>query len=285
MRSRGWILTIWEDKIDLPSLKNMIESDDKIEYFLAGHEISPTTGTKHLQGFVYFHNGITRGGLERRLGFNKGDCHSEPQKGLHSQAIEYCSKDSDIAIEYGNIPEQNSQKQSAWDYIIEMIEHGQSNLEIMRKYPSEFARCRGAIDAMRMEMVLAQLNEWRDVDVHYIWGKTGSGKTRGILEGHADRSDVYRITDYKHPFDSYRGQSVVMFEEFRSSLKCEQMLIYLDGYVCELPSRYNNKAASWETVYLVSNIPLEEQYVNVQMNHPETFAAFKRRLTTITELN
>lgn len=284
MRSRGWVLTLWEDRINVEDLRSHISADPKIEYFLAGREISPSTGSVHLQGFVYFQNAITRGGLERRLGLKKGDCHSEAKRGLIQHCIDYCSKDNDIIIEYGDVPTENNQKQSAWDYILEMVENGASNLEIMRAYPSEFARCRSAVDAMRMEMVLSQLNEWRDVDVHYIWGKTGSGKTRSILEGH-DRSDVFRITDYKHPFDSYRGQSVVMFEEFRSSLKCEQMLIYLDGYICELPSRYNNKAASWETVYIVTNIPLEEQYVNVQMNHPETFAAFKRRLTSVVEVN
>jgi hypothetical protein len=285
MRSRGWILTIWEDKVNLPSIQSCIESDDKVQYFIGGHELTPTTNKKHIQGFIYFQNAVTRGGLERRLGLNGGDCHSEAQRGLHSHAAEYSAKDNDVWFEHGTIPDENNQKQSSWDYILEMIENGMSNLEIMRKYPAEFARCRGAIDAFRMEMVLAQLNEWRDVKVHYIWGKTGSGKTRGILEGHTDRSDVFRITDYKHPWDSYRGQSVVMFEEFRSSLPCEKMLIYLDGYICELPSRYNNKASAYETIYIVTNIPFEEQYANIQMNHPETFAAFRRRIDTITELN
>lgn len=285
MRSRGWILTIWEDKVILPSLKIAIESDDKIQWFIGGHELTPSTQRKHIQAYVYFENPITRGGLEKRFGLNKGDMHSETQRGLSSQASEYAEKDGDIWLTLGVIPNDNNRKQSAWDYILEMIEHGESNLQIMRRYPQEFARCRGAIDAFRMEMVLAQLNEWRDVQVHYIWGKTGSGKTRGVLESVEDKSDIFRITDYKHPFDSYRGQSVVMFEEFRSSLPCEKMLIYLDGYICELPSRYNNKASAYETVYIITNIPFEEQYHNIQMNHPETFNAFKRRIDTFTELN
>jgi len=285
MRSRGWLLTIWEEKVILPSLQSCIEKDDKVDYFIGGHELTPTTNKKHIQGFIYFQNAVTRGGLERRLGLDKGSCHSEAQRGLASQAAEYSKKDNDIWFECGVIPDENNKKQSAWDYILEMIENGNTNLDIMRHYPQEFARCRGAIDAMRMEMTLSQLNEWRDVKVHYIWGRTGSGKTRGVLDSVDDRTDVYRITDYKHPWDSYRGQSTIMFEEFRSSVSCEKMLIYLDGYVCELPSRYNNKASAYDTVYIVTNIPFEEQYHNLQMNHPETFAAFKRRFSTISELN
>ncbi len=32
-----------------------------------------------------------------------------------------------------------------------------------------------------------------------------------------------------------KGQDVIVFEEFRSSLKIQDMLNYLDGYPCELP--------------------------------------------------
>jgi len=286
MRSRGWLLTVWdcsEERIE--ATKNLLAKDPKVRFCLMGQEVSPTTGKDHLQGWIYFENAVTRGGLNRRLGFESGVCHSEAQRGTVEQCIAYCSKEGSIVIEYGEVPTIDNLKESAWDYILEMIDMGHSNLEIMRRYPAEFARCRGAIDSMKMESTLAQLNEWREVKVNYIWGKTGSGKTRGVLDSVEDRTDVYRITDYKHPFDSYRGQSIIMFEEFRSSISLEKMLIYLDGYVCELPSRYNNKASAYDTVYIVTNIPLQDQYCNVQNNHPESYAALLRRIDSVEERN
>lgn len=62
--------------------------------------------------------------------------------------------------------------------------------------------------------------------------------------------NVFRITDYTHPFDNYKNQEVVIFEEFRSSLKIQDMLNYLDDYPCELVARYNNKIACYLTAYI-----------------------------------
>jgi len=85
-------------------------------------------------------------------------------------------------------------------------------------------------------------NTWRDLEVTYVWGDTGTGKTRGIMEKYG-YDKVYRVTDYSHPFDGYMGQDVILFEEFRSSLHLGDMLKYLDGYPVVLPCRYANKQA------------------------------------------
>lgn len=61
----------------------------------------------------------------------------------------------------------------------------------------------------------------------YISGATGTGKTRGVLEKNG-YSNVYRVTDYLHPFDSYNGQPVIAFDEFRSSLRIKEMLLFCD---------------------------------------------------------
>lgn len=96
--------------------------------------------------------------------------------------------------------------------------------------------------------------------------------------------NVYRVTNYQHPFDSYAGQDVILFDEFRSSLPISDMLKYLDGYPVMLPCRYADKAACFREVYLVSNIPMEAQYPNVQVDEPETWQAFRRRFQEILEL-
>lgn len=57
-----------------------------------------------------------------------------------------------------------------------------------------------------------------DLEVIYISGATGTGKTRYVLETHG-YSNVYRVTDYDHPFDGYACQPVICFDEYRSSLR------------------------------------------------------------------
>ena len=96
--------------------------------------------------------------------------------------------------------------------------------------------------------------------------------------------NVFRVTNYAHPFDNYKGESVIVFEEFRSSLPIADMLNYLDGYPLTLPCRYADKVACYTTVYIASNIPIEEQYVSTQHNESETYNAFLRRIHNIEEM-
>ena len=116
-----------------------------------------------------------------------------------------------------------------------------------------------------------------DLEVTYISGATGTGKTRGVLESNG-YSNVYRVTDYLHPFDGYACQSVICFDEFRASLKLKEMLMYCDIYPIELPSRYANKFACYNKVYIVSNWALEKQYPEIQREDKESWQAFLRRI-------
>ena len=61
------------------------------------------------------------------------------------------------------------------------------------------------------------------------------------------------------------------------------MLNYLDGYPLMLPCRYANRQACYTKVYLISNVPLENQYRGVQMDEPLTWKAFLRRIHHVVE--
>ena len=75
-----------------------------------------------------------------------------------------------------------------------------------------------------------------------------------------------------------------MLDEFRSSLPITLILNILDGYPLDLPSRYTNKVACYSTVIIISNIPINMQYPNVQTEEPETWNAFLRRISSIIRL-
>ena len=52
----------------------------------------------------------------------------------------------------------------------------------------------------------------------------------------------------------------------------------MDIYPIQLPSRYSNKVACYETVYIVSNWKLEMQYLEIQHHDRESWNAFLRRI-------
>ena len=56
------------------------------------------------------------------------------------------------------------------------------------------------------------------------------------------------------------------------------MLNYLDGYPLELPCRYANKYACYTKVFLISNIPLTDQYSD---DRSENTSAFIRRINKV----
>lgn len=116
-----------------------------------------------------------------------------------------------------------------------------------------------------------------NLKVVYVCGATGTGKTRGVLEKHG-YSNVYRITDYKHPFDGYNCQPVIAFDEFRDSLRLTQMLNYCDIYPIQLECRYSNKFACYDHVYIISNWELSRQYIHEQSCDNESWKAFLRRI-------
>ena len=140
------------------------------------------------------------------------------------------------------------------------------------------------LDATR-QMLLEEehCDKRRALEVFYIWGKTGVGKTRFVMDKYG-YTKVFRVTNYAHPFDGYKGQSVILFDEFRSSLPIADMLNYLDGYPLMLPCRYADKVACFSTIYFASNIPLEKQYQDVPVVEPETYRAFLRRIHHVFEL-
>ena len=123
-----------------------------------------------------------------------------------------------------------------------------------------------------------------NLKVHYITGATGTGKSRDILDEHGDEN-VYRVTDYQHPFDSYQCQDVIVFEEFRSSIRLQDMLNYLDIYPVTLPARYSPKVACFSEIYVVSNWTFEMQYSELQKDPEQksSYEAWIRRFNGVVK--
>lgn len=180
--------------------------------------------------------------------------------------------------EYGTQPPDSKGKRSDMSDLYQMVLDNMTNAEILATNQDYILQI-DKLDQIRTTILTERFKETvrLDLEVIYISGATGTGKTRGVLEGNG-YSNVYRVTDYLHPFDGYRCQPVICFDEFRSSLKLKEMLLYCDIYPIELPSRYANKFACYNKVYIVSNWSLEKQYPEIQREDEESWNAFLRRI-------
>jgi len=242
-------------------------------------------GTFHTHVYIALRNPAEFSTMQQRF----YGAHIEAARGSHGENRDYIRKEGkwredakhdtnlpDTFEESGELPPENGKREQQSEQVLAMLSEGASNTEIVRAFPSWIKHTR-SLDAMRQELLAEKYRTtFRQLTVWYLCGKTGVGKTRYIMEKHG-YENVYRVTNYAHPFDGYRGEPVLLFDEFRSDLPTKDMLKYLDGYPLMLPCRYGDRAACYETVYVVSNILFEQQYPNVQQDEPETWNAFKRR--------
>lgn len=288
VRSRKFQLTInnpQEHGFTHEVIRTTLDTLPGIRYWCMCDEVGQQ-GTPHTHLYIFSPNAISFETLHRRF----YGAHIETARGSHQENRDYIRKEGKWALdekrdtnlpdtfeENGPIPEERSKAATVSEEILDMIQSGATNAQIIREHPGAMNRI-PHIEAARQALREEQYREqFRFLDVTYIWGKTGVGKTRGIMERHGYKN-VYRISNYEHPFDGYQGQPVILFDEFRSSLPLGDMLNYLDGYPIMLPCRYADRVACYTSVYIVSNIPLKAQYPNVQQMEPESYQAFLRRI-------
>lgn len=292
-QSRKWQLTInnpvdkgfSHDKID-----NLLKEFKSLVYYCLSDEIGEQ-GTYHTHVYVAFSSAVRFSSLMKKF---EGS-HFEMARGTSEQNRDYVFKDgkwrnsekgvtnlADTHIEYGVMPVERQGKRNDLDDLYDMIKSGMSNHDIVECNPSYMINL-DKIDRCRQILVENEFkNKWRDLQVTYCYGDTGTGKTRSVMDSYG-YNNVYRVTDYFHPFDSYDGEDVIVFEEFRSSLRLGDMLKYLDGYPLKLPSRYFNKVACYTKVFILSNISLDEQYEDIQRNEYRSWLAFLRRIHYVEE--
>ena len=272
-------------------IRNIVQNFSSCTYWCMCDEIGEQ-GTYHTHLYMAFPNPMEFTTMQTRF----YGAHIEPAKGTHQQNRDYIRKEGkwlddakhetnlpDTFEESGELPPEPNRRQKQAEAIYEMICDGATDAEILREYPTAMSRLTHIGQTRQTLLQEKYRKEWRELETTYLWGSSGVGKTRRIME-HYGYENVFRITNYAHPFDGYQGESVIVFEEFRSSLPIADMLNYLDGYPLSLPCRYADKVACFTTVFIVSNIPIEEQYISTQQNEPETYNAFRRRIHYIEEM-
>lgn len=181
---------------------------------------------------------------------------------------------SETFEEFGECPQEEQGKRSDLEYMYALVKDGLTNAEIIELIPETAITHIDKINKLRLAYLVDKFKGQRrlDLKVHYITGKTGLGKSRDILDEYND--NVYRVTDYRYPFDTYSCEPVIVYEEYRSSLRLQDMLNYLDIYPVILPARYSPKICCANNIFVVSNWSFEMQYSELQKD-PEQRSSYE----------
>lgn len=288
IQSRGWMLTIPAENHDWDSVQRLMLGLAPVSVFQ--EESGARTGYRHYQAYIQLpspRRWSTMKNMLRKAGFD--DAHFEPQWASAAACYKYCTKE-DTKLRGPQINgvvdmHENQGQRTDLDRLKRLVlEDGLTYDELLaREDVGNVARYRNMLrdlEGVRDSRALDS-QAWRHVEVNYLYGPTGVGKTRYVFERYQP-GEFYRITNYSNPWDRYKGQHVVVFDEFAGQPTIEEMLDWLDSYTTQLRARYADKVSRYDTVWVLSNLSLAEQY---SYKPSEQRAAFRRRFTHIYSMD
>ena len=196
-QSRKWMLVINNPEEHGLTIEKIIELLNLFhpDYFCLAAEIS-STGTYHIHIFLYSTSPMRFYTVKKRF----PTAHIEKANGTCHENRDYIRKEGKWAdtakaetrvggtfLEFGTLPNESEEKSPKMAQLIQYIKDGLTNLEIIEIDPSYGFKTR-EIDLLRQQLLEEKYTrENQDVIVHYIYGDSGTGKTRSIFDKHPDR--------------------------------------------------------------------------------------------------
>lgn len=289
-----WLLTVRRDLPDgterTPEM--VISALQQVFDAAVGQPEKGESGYRHYQIFAQ-RGRIRFGTLKKKLSaVGLDDAHMEPRKGSVSEAVGYCSKEKTRdgeGFEFGQIDrhEREDSHQGERTDLARLKARAEAGETVNQILLSEDgAAAARYLGWLRATCEAAQAKRCRtavreDLEVCYIWGETGTGKTTYVYENEGI-GDTYTVTDYAHPFDQYEGERVLLLDEYTGQFSLPVSLKILDKWPVQLSARYANRWAAYTRVWVVSNIPPSELYTYAPL---EQRKAFFRRFAHFYRMN
>jgi len=198
-RHRSWCFTLNNyNDADCLSLSTLA-----CTYLIYGKEVSPTTGTHHLQGYVSFPSGKT---LRRVRSLIPGS-HLSVAKGTAAQNKVYCSKGGDI-FECGVCPAapadggtaEVTRWDAAWSFAVTgNVEAIDADIRI---------RCYATLQKIRTDYMPKVIPLVSTCGL-WIFGLSGCGKTRAVLSTYP----ACYIKPRNQWWDGYLDEPVILLDD------------------------------------------------------------------------
>lgn len=252
-RHRGWVFTINNyNQADIDIVKTV-----ECKGMKAGLEVGDS-GTPHIQGAVYFENGISLETVRKRIS-TRG--HFEPMRGSWADQ-DYCLKDEQVIRNDGEGPEQG--KRADIEEFREAVDNGlteeqayQEHPGVMAKYPRFYG---GYKDAKNRKMYRTWMTKCK-----WYWGGTNVGKSHRIFQPFIDSDSMDTV--YQHEaadkgwWDGYEGQPIVIMNEFRGEINYQELLTLIDKWPKKVSRRGREPTPFLAKEILISSpMPPEKVY-------------------------
>lgn len=238
------------------------------QYIIYGKETAPTTGTPHLQGYVYFHSPRTESSVRKEwIGFS---IEHRYKGSTPAQAAAYCKKSGNF-VERGELPKQG--RRSDLDEIKDIIQETNSMREVVTVAKS--------LQSVRMAEIYLKYHEkprnW-ECKVEWYYGVSGSGKTRTAFEKFKDQDYYVAMTTGKW-FEGYDAQPCVIIDDIRNDfMSYSEFLKLIDRYEFRVQTKGGSRQFLAKHIIITS--PYHPKYL---WDTSESKTQLLRRISDIRE--
>ncbi len=272
-RSRNWCGTSF--KVVTPAeIKAQYEKyEDVIRYWCLGKEVCPTSQREHWQFFIQTNEPKSLKSIQAICGMGK--IHIEIMRGSAMANYKYCTKDGDM-ISFGLDKPYVQGRRTDIEDIKRMIDKGDSEEKCWDTHFGPMLRMYKGFNRYRFVRNQKVIPKWRDLSVHVLWGKTGTGKTRFA----ASKGGYFIHASNKlRWWDGYNNEEVLVIDDYSNDVQITWFMALLDGYQLRLETKGGFAWAAWTKVWITTNLSENELH---QQARPMHRAALMRRITDFT---
>lgn len=254
-RAKYWVFTL-----HFPSQQERDEwvfngDVDDVTYAIAGRETGDNADdpTWHVQGYIAFKQRRRMRFVKRWIGSDQA--HVETRRGSASEAWDYCAKEDGNPLTIGERPDAPDQgRRTDLEAVWDLLKGGGTLIQAVDQHPGTVIRNHRNLMRMLTIYRAATIPRFREVEVTVIYGDTGTGKTRYVVE-QFEPEDLY-ICDLLADgwMDHYLDQKAILIDDFYGQVRAAKMLRILDGYRLQMGVKGSSAFAHYTKVFLTSNV-------------------------------
>jgi len=275
-RARGWCLTLnnWTSTQWYHLVCKL-----KYDYMIIGYEVAPTTGTKHLQVYLYVRNKASKTTLKSMF----PTAHIEDARGTSEENIKYCSKDG-IYTEHGKVPEPGKPgkrnpsgkpcqgERNDLNDVKHMLDNGATMLDVATNEFDSFCRYHRSFQKY---LELKYVHRNRAPQIIWIFGPSGAGKTRFAVNIAPDSFYMKPATKW---WDGYTQQKVIVIDDFDGSWPFRDFLKLLDWYPYIGQTKFGTIPINSPVIVVTCDRTMEEVFEGVRDVDEKAVSQLLRRV-------
>lgn len=227
------------------------------KYAVYGHEIAPSTGTPHLQGYLSLRKKMRMTTLQGKMREINVNLSLQVAKGSANENRVYCTKaDKENMFECGDINHCSSIRSDLRE-LTEQITAGKRLYEVYESNRACFIQYHAGIKtAIGLEEKLL-CPKVRDLTVSVFYGSAGTGKSHTAVQICNDLKLGYFFCNSPQGgivwWDGYDREECIIIDDFKGWIKPHDLWRLLDKWELKLPTKGSQRYAFYTHVFITSN--------------------------------